>query len=373
MTLSFPQPSSIPSEAALRREVRAFLADHAAAWSSRDRARSWIGFDRDFSRAVGARGWIGMTLPRPYGHGRSHVERYIVVEEMLAAGAPVGAHWIADRQSAPLIVKRGTERQKQLLVPGIVRGETCFCIGMSEPASGSDLASITSRATRLDGGWRLDGRKVWTTGAHHADFMIALFRTGQGGSADRQEGLTQFLVDMRSSGLEIRGIRDLTGERHFNEVLFDGVFVPEDMVLGEPGNGWTQVIAELAHERSGPERYMSAFPLFLAALRQTGETIDGNCLGEAIADYVTLRLVSLSVAGQMDAGSDIAQAAALAKELGADLEQRTPDVVRRLVPDPDEALSEMIDYVTCVAPTFSIRGGTREIMRGLSARGLGLR
>lgn len=374
MTLRFPQPPSPAGEAELRREVRAFLSEHGQTWSPLDRARSWIGFDRDFSRAVGARGWIGMTLPKPYGHGRSQVERYVVVEEMLAAGAPVGAHWIADRQSAPLILKRGTELQKQRLIPGIVRGETTFCIGMSEPGSGSDLASIVSRATRVAGGWRLDGRKVWTTGAHHADFMIALFRTGEGGAPARQVGLTQFLVDMRSSGIVISGIPDLTGERHFNEVLFDGVFVPDDMVLGAPGDGWAQVVAELAHERSGPERYLSAFPLLPEALRQAAPgSLDLDCLGEAIADYVTLRLMSLSVAGQMDEGADVAQTAALAKDLGVTLEQRTPDVARRLAAAPDEALSEMIDYVTCVAPTFSIRGGTREIMRGIAARGLGLR
>ena len=374
MTLRFPQPLAFDGEAALRREVRAFLAEHADLMSPRDRARSWIGFNRDFSREIGRRGWIGMTLPKPYGHGRSQVERYIVVEEMLAAGAPVQAHWIADRQSAPLILKRGTERQREQLIPGIVRGETTFCIGMSEPASGSDLASIISRATPVDGGWRLNGRKVWTTGAHQSDFMIALFRTGTGGAADRHVGLTQFLVDMRSSGISIRGIPDLTGDRHFNEILFDDVFVPDDMVLGSPGDGWAQVMAELAHERSGPERYLTAYPLLPEALRQIDHaSADLDCLGEAVADYVTLRLMSLSVAGQMDAGADVAQMAALAKDLGVSLEQRTPDIARRLVAEPDAALSEMIDYVTCVAPTFSIRGGTREIMRGIAARGLGLR
>lgn len=371
--MDFPPPPAFAGEAALRNEVRAFLAERAPSWSPLDRAKSWVRFDREFSRAVGNRGWIGMTWARPYGHGRTQVERYVVVEEMLAAGAPVGAHWIADRQSGPLIIKRGTQEQKEKLLPGVISGDTTFCIGMSEPASGSDLASIVSRAAATEGGWLLNGRKVWTTGAHEAHYMIGLFRTGASAS-DRQVGLTQFVIDLSSSGIDIQPIHDLAGGHHFNEVLFDNVFVPDAMVLGNVGDGWEQVVSELSHERSGPERYLTAFPVLAEAIRQAekGDAADA-CLGEIMADYVTLRQMSLSVAGQMDAGADIAGPAALAKDLGTVLEQRTPDAVRQLVQSPDAALGSMLDYVTCVAPTFSIRGGTRSILRGIAARGLGLR
>lgn len=373
--LAFPRPETPPDEAGLRAEVRAFLREHAAGWTTIDWARSWIGFDREFSRAVGARGWIGMTWPKPYGHARSQIERYIVVEEMLAAGAPVAAHWIADRQSGPLILSRGTDEQKQALLPGIVRGETAFCIGMSEPDSGSDLASVRSRATQVDGGWRLDGRKVWTTNAHNCDFMIALFRTSPAESDNRHAGLTQFIVDLRSSGVEIREIRDLTGEHHFNEVLFDGVFVPDGMLLGAPGDGWKQVTAELANERSGPERYLSAFPLLKESFRQADGDSDAavQTAGEMVARHATLRAMSLSVAGMLDSGADVAQQAAIVKDLGTTMEQEIPDAVRRLVPAPDPELEDMLNYVTCAAPTYSIRGGTRQIMRGIIARGLGVR
>lgn len=372
-TLDFPPAPSFDGEASLRRDVRAFLAEHAPNWSPVERAESWVRFDRQFSRAVGRRGWIGMTWPRPYGHGRSQVERYIVVEEMLAVGAPVGAHWIADRQSGPLIIKRGTQQQKDTLLPGIVSGDTTFCIGMSEPNSGSDLASIVSRALSVEGGWRLNGRKVWTTGAHEAHYMIGLFRTGASAS-DRQVGLTQFIVDLSSSGIGVRPIHDLAGGHHFNEVSFDDVFVPHSMVLGKVGEGWEQVVAELAYERSGPERYLTAFPLLPEAVRQaaTGDAAD-LCLGEILTDYITLRQMSLSVAGQMDTGGDIVGPAAMTKDLGTVLEQRTPDAVRQLVRSPDRTLGAMLDYVTCVAPTFSIRGGTRSILRGIAAKGLGLR
>jgi acyl-CoA dehydrogenase len=154
----------LPEETkALRAEVRAFLAEHLRDYPPSLRAYTWTGYDREFSRRVGARGWIGMTWPKQYGGGeRSAFERYVVLEEMLAAGAPVGAHWVGDRQSGPLLLRFGTEAQRRNLIPRICRGEITFCIGMSEPDSGSDLASIRARATTCDGGFRISGTKLWT-------------------------------------------------------------------------------------------------------------------------------------------------------------------------------------------------------------------
>jgi alkylation response protein AidB-like acyl-CoA dehydrogenase len=254
-------PLQIPEELKpLRMEVRSFLREAGKDWSGWALGHSWTCFDPEFSREVGNRGWIGMTWPEQYGgHNRSALERFIVVEEMLAAGAPVGAHWIGDRQSGPLLLRIGTEEQRQRILPMIVRGEAPFCIGLSEPGSGSDLASIRSRADKVDGGWRLNGRKIWTTYAHLSDFMIGLFRSDP--SKERHAGLSQFLIDLRSSGIEVRPIADLTGEAHFNEVLFEDVFVPDDMLVGCEGNGWQQVTSELTFERSQPDRFMSCFPL----------------------------------------------------------------------------------------------------------------
>ncbi len=155
------KPLEIPAGCApLRREVRAFLAEASRDWSGWKIGHSWTGFDRDFSREAGRRGWIGMTWPKRYGgHERSAVERYVVVEEMLAAGAPLGAHWFGDRQSGPLLLRLGTEEQRARFLPSIARGESAFCIGLSEPDSGSDLASLRSRAVRAEGGWHLNGGK----------------------------------------------------------------------------------------------------------------------------------------------------------------------------------------------------------------------
>lgn len=375
----FP-PTALPPEAeALRAEVRAFLDEVGAGWTLFDRAHSWTRYDRDFSRKVGAMGWIGMTWPKAYGgHERSALERYVVLEEMLAAGAPVGAHWFGDRQSGPLLLKAGTEAQRLQFLPRIAAGELAFCIGLSEPDSGSDLASLRTRAVREDGGWRIDGTKVWTTNAHECDYMIALVRTSPvAEGAPRQSGLSQLLIDLRLPGISIKPIADLTGEAHFNEVHFDGVLVPHDMMIGGEGEGWAQANAELAYERSGPDRYLSSFPVLPPALDRLDASSD-RVIGALVARYVTLRGMSLSVAGMLEQGLTPLQEAALVKDLGVDLEQETPALLSDLLDcgpglPGDGGLDDALAFLTQVAPTFSLRGGTREIMRGMTARGLGLR
>ncbi len=366
----------LPDTHSLRGEVRAFLAQHAPAWTPEERARSWMGFDRGFSRALGARGWIGMTWPAEYGgHGRSAMERMVVLEELLAAGAPVGAHWIGDRQSGPLILRVGTEEQKRRILPGIARGELAFCIGLSEPDSGSDLASLRTRATRDNAGWVLEGRKIWTTFAHKSDYMIALVRTSpppEGGS--RHAGLSQFLVDLRRPGITIRPIRDLEGEESFNEVTFDGVRLDAGDLLGTEGQGWAQATSELAFERSGPDRVLSSFPAMVEALDALPPEAAPEA-GRLVARLWTLRNMSLSVGGMLQRGEDPAVEASLVKDAGNSFEQALPERLRVLLDPPErpEALERMLGTLAMLSPTFSLRGGTREILRGIIARELGLR
>ena len=383
MTASFHfDPPRLDAAAeALRIEVRQFLADTLADRPPIQRAESWNGFDRAFSRKVGKRGWIGMTWPKRYGgHERSTLERYVVLEEMLAAGAPVGGHWIADRQSGPALLRFGTEAQREAILPRIARGECFFCIGMSEPDSGSDLASVRTRASKVQGGWLVNGTKLWTTNAHHCDYMILFCRTAPADKEHRHTGTTQFLVDLKLPGIDIRPIPAITGEHHFNEVVFKDVFLSDDSVLGAVGGGWDQVTGELANERSGPERFLSSFTVLKELVAVLGGKDPGDravvALGRLAAHLVTLRRLSRSIATMMQEGQDTALQAAMVKDLGALVEQEIPDVARLFLDDlpagnATREFQRVVDYVTLHAPSFSLRGGTREILRGMIARGLG--
>lgn len=365
-----------------RGEVRAFLASEWTPPPPHIRARSWMGFDAELSRKLAQRGWIGLTLAPEYGGaGLDAYARFVLVEELLAVGAPVAAHWIADRQSGPLIQRFGTQAQRQLYLPRICAAQAFFCIGMSEPNSGSDLASVGSRATRGDGGWRLNGRKIWTTYAHEAHYMIALVRTS-GGPADRQQGLSQFIVDLSLPGITIRPIRDLSGNAHFSEVFFDDVPLSDEALIGQEGDGWKQVNAELAFERSGPERIYSSIVLLESWLdfvrSQPTPARHAETVGRLLTHLATLRQMSIAVTAKLAQGESPVVEAALVKDLGTEFEQSIPTLISAILTedatanaDPD--LIRTAVYLTAVAPTFSLRGGTREILRGMIARGLGLR
>lgn len=371
-----------PAAEALRAPVRAFLDEALAGMPADVRARSWLGFDAQFSRELGRRGWIGLALPAAYGGGgRDHFARFVLNEELLARGAPVSAHWIAERQSAPMILRYGTEAQKRFHVPRICRGESFFAIGMSEPQVGSDLASVRTRATRTANGWRLNGQKIWTTNGDHCHYMIALVRTS-GEPEDRQKGLSQLLFDLKTPGITIRPIEDLTGDRHFCEVFFDDVELPHDALVGEEGSGWQQVTAELAYERSGPERIYSSMVLldtWLAHLRDSGRQDDASIAlaGRLLAHLAALRSMSVAVTTRLAAGESPMTEASLVKDLGTEFEQLVPVAIADMLASADAPASDellrTLAYITQFAPTFSLRGGTREVLRGVIARGLGLR
>lgn len=378
------QLAAIPAQdEALRPSVRAFLREALKDMPADRRARSWMGFDADFSRALARQGWLGLTLPTAYGGaGRSNFARFVLSEELLAAGAPVSAHWIADRQTAPLILRYGSQAQRDFYLPRIIRGEAFFAIGMSEPDTGSDLASVRTRATPDAGGWLLNGRKIWTTNAHRSHYMCALVRTS-GDPQDRHRGLSQMIFDLTLPGIEVRPIRDITGDAHFCEVLFDNVRLPPDALVGAEGSGWQQVTAELALERSGPERIYSSMVLidgWLAHLRQgpTPDPAQFRLAGRLAGRLAVLRGMSLAVTQRLNDGADASLAAVLVKDLGTEFEQAVPDWIGQALcagagPAPNETLARTLAYLTLINPTFSLRGGTRHILRGIIARELGLR
>lgn len=381
--IPFPAPpADSDAVVALRAEFRAFLAEQLKDRSPRQRSDNWYGYDRAFSRAMGQAGYLGMTWPKEFGgHERTAFERAVVVEECLAAGAPVGAHWIADRQSGPSIIKYGTPEQQQLILPRIAKGELSFGIGMSEPDSGSDLAATRTKAVRDGDVYRVTGTKVWTSFAHEADYVILFCRTS-GTPADRHKGTSQLLVDLKNTpGLTIRPIIDLAGQHHFNEMHFEDAVVPASMLLGEEGQGWDQVMSELAFERSGPERFLSSIEL-LVQLIEVLKTRQSDAaqitVGRVTARLAVLRRLSRSVAGMLQNHQDAGLQASIVKDIGALFEQGLPDVARELIdcePDPRAAgaYSAVLANIVHNAPSWSLRGGTREILRGIIARGLGTR
>lgn len=362
------------NELDIRAEVNNFLGDHPVT----SRCDSWMRcFDPDFSRALGERGWLGMTIPPQYGgQDCSYLERFVVTEELLRVGAPVAAHWIADRQIAPMLMKFGTETLRSELLPGICRGEVYFSIAISESDAGSDVAAVSMRAERRGDEWVLNGRKMWTTGAHVAHYVFVLARSSRGSGP--YTGLTQFVVPMDAPGLTVRPIEDLSGEAHFNELHFENVVVNTDMVVGDIDGAWVQILAQLDYERTGPERVLSTYPFFEALSRWAGQSPNQSVfqvIGRLAAWYACLRSLSRSAAVAIDAGQLSAPLAATVKLLGTHLEQIVSEAasVMRSEIDPDQesdSLMALAAQAQLYAPTFTLRGGTSEILRTIIARRL---
>ncbi|NMH99919.1 acyl-CoA dehydrogenase family protein [Pseudonocardia acidicola] len=365
-----------PEEERLRLEVREFLAAELP-----PDFRPGLGLggrhDPEFSRKLAARGWVGMSIPTEYGGGgRTPVERFVVVEELLAAGAPILAHWVAERQTAPTLLAFGTEEQRRWFLPRIAAGECWFSLGMSEPDAGSDLASVRTAATKVDGGWVLNGTKIWTSGAHLNHFFVVLCRTSP--AEDRHHGLSRLIVDLHADGLKVSPIHYLDGSHHFNEVVFENVFVPDDRVLGDVGAGWHQVTSELAYERSGPDRYLSVFGLLTHFVREFGGSLDDAqraAVGRASAKLWAIRQLSLAVARSLERGGAPAMEAALVKDIGTVYEQEVVEVLRHVAgqeidPGGPGVFERLLAEAVQTGPAFTLRGGTTEVLRSIAAKGL---
>ncbi len=384
---NFPVVEPDPALEELRKELQAFLKEELDAGNFRPEPEGWMASaDPEFSKKMGKNGWIGLTWPSQYGgHDKSALERYIVTEEMLRAGAPVGAHWIADRQHAPMLLAHGTEEQKLEILPRIAAGECYFAIGLSEPGAGSDLANVKTKAEKIDtkngGGWKINGQKIWSSGAHICHYMVALLRTSPAEGRNRHVGLSQIMIDLSLPGATIKPITDLSGDAHFNEVHFEDVIVPDDALLGEEGGGWKQVTGELAMERSGPERFLSSYITLETALYQLQGRlgVDSQArLGKLVANLRTLKGMSWGIANLLHQGVSPETEAALVKDLGNRLENDLTQQVRAMLVDLPEAewseeMRRIINIGVLRSPPNTLRGGTTEILRGIVARQLGLR
>jgi 3-oxocholest-4-en-26-oyl-CoA dehydrogenase alpha subunit len=370
-----------PAERELQAEVRAFLDEELPPGSYTPGLGMNGSKDPAFSKKLGERGWLGMALPARYGgHDRSAVDRLIVTEELLSRGAPVGHHWVADRQTGPVIARYGTETQKERFLPAICRGEVSFSIGMSEPDSGSDLASLSTRAVRDGDGWVLTGRKIWTSWADANDWFVVLCRTAPvEETGDKRRGLSQLLVDLRAPGVHITPIPFIDGTADFSEVVLDEVFVPDELVLGDIGQGWTQNTSELAFERGGPDRWLSTYPVITELLRvhqdQTLPEEVLDLLGRATANYWVFHNLTLSIARAIDGGASPSIEASLVKEVATRFEQDILHAVLALTDfeptlPPKSLFERLLITATLTCPAFTIRGGTNEILRSVAAKAL---
>ena len=379
----FPKMAFPEDVEALRHDIRSFLREERRNGGFTPMADCWgSGLSHEFSRKLGQRGYLAVTWPKQYGgHEKTMLHRYVITEELVSAGAPVAAHWVADRQSGPLILRYGSEEQKNDILPRIAAGECYFAIGMSEPGSGSDLASVRTRAEKVDGGWKINGAKIWSSNAHICHYMIALVRTSPITDGKKHDGLSQFLVDLSTPGITIRGIKNIANESHFNETLFEDLFVPDDAMLGNPGDGWKQVTSELAIERAGPERFLSTTIILEEAVRAMQETDDERiqlAFGQLVARLRTLRRMSLGVSALLQEGSSPETEAALVKEVGTRFEREIIEGVRSIAPNAPKnqgmsAYHSVLRDGILHIPSSTIRGGTNEVLKGIVARQLGLR
>ena len=375
-----------PELAELRGSLREFLVADRAEFGWQPSVDAWLSsWDEPFSARLGAAGFLGLTIPTEYGgRGLGHLHRYVVTEELLACGAPVAAHWIADRQVGPGLLSYGTDEQRSRILPKIAAGKYFSAIGMSEPQAGSDLAAAACRATRTDGGWVLSGTKVWTSGAHLCHQIVVLARTTPLDPERRHAGFSQFIVPTDSPGIGISPIVLMTGEHHFNEVTFDEVFIEDTNLLGKEGDGWRQVTAELSFERSGPERILSTAPMLTALIRVLADQGDlddhaSAAVGELVARVISLRQLSISVARALAGGQSPVNEAALVKDLGTRFEQESADLAADLLSyvSADTGgraqVAALVEVARVHAPMFTLRGGTNEVLRGMVAKGMGLR
>ncbi len=364
-----PMDFALPPELEKLRQEAEEVAIAAAA-DLEVKEDSWINsHSREFSRELGERGWLGMTWPTEYGgHGRSPLERFVVTEALIANGAPIAATWFCDRQMGPSIIAHGTEEQKARFLPDMIAGTASWCIGMSEPDSGSDLASLRTRAV-LDGDhFVVNGTKVWTSFAALADWCYLICRTDTGGKP--HEGLSELIVDMHSPGVTVQPIKDMIHLEHFCEVVFEDVRVPRENLVGELNQAWRQTMRQLEHERGGIDRLVSNRALYRDMLPRADHT-DRRVRQEIAAIESGYRIGRLLVLREV-LGQAPRSFSAATKTWCTSFEQRVAEFCFR-VGGPEAMLWNRLARGVCYAPAYTIQGGTNNILRNIiGERVLGL-
>ncbi len=344
----------------LQQRARAVAASGVAKfgqWSD-----SWInGHSREFSQVLAAEGWIGMTWPTEVGGGgRPGIERIIMGEEMISAGAPIAASWFADRQMGPAIYTYGTNEQKERFLPGILSGTAGWCIGMSEPDAGSDLASLRTSATRDGNQYLVNGQKIWTSGAATADYCYLICRTDTTGRP--HQGISELIVPMNLDGIEVRPVKDMVGNEHFCEIFFNDVVVGAENIVGVEGGAFKQTMVQLGYERGGIDRLVSNRPLYELALKHADRS-DPLVRQEIAALEAGYRLGRLMVyRGAL--GQASADFSAGTKTFCTEHEQRVARFAARVL-GPAALIGDIAPNAICYEPAYTIQGGTSNVLRNI--------
>jgi alkylation response protein AidB-like acyl-CoA dehydrogenase len=352
----------------LQRQAEAFARNVSADRPIRE--DSWIiGYDREVSLELGRRGWLGMTWPTRYGgHDRSPLERLVVAEMLISYGAPIAATWFSDRQMGPSILSFGTEDQKLRYLPDMARGETNWCIGMSEPDHGSDLAHLQTRADRLGNHYVVSGSKVWTSFASTADYMYLICRTNH--EAPTHRGLSELIVDMKSPGIAVSSIADMTGNRHFCSVHFDDVLVPIENLVGSEDRAWQQTVRQLEHERGGIDRWASNRGLFLESVDLADKR--SPLVRQEIAQLETQYRIGRLLVIRQVLGQGVDGFSSATKVAGTEYEQEVASFASSVI-GPEATLQNRWSRALCYSPAYTIMGGTSNVLRSaLAERVLGL-
>jgi len=367
-----------------RQEVRNFLEGEIKQGLWKPSCDAWImAHDPDFTRRVSKKGWIGLTWPKEYGgQGRSYIDRLILTEEMLRYGAPAACHWFADRQIGGAIVHYGTDQQKRELLPLILNGDAYVGLGMSEPDSGSDLASLKTKAAENGDEFIIDGQKTWTSGGSAMNWIYLVARTDP--DAPKHRGISEFFFRTDLPGITVAPIQDITGGVHFNEVFFENVHIPKTALIGEKNKGFYQILNQLDYERSGMERLMANYPLFEALLKHVKETerngqplaqnpLVRSKLAQLKVDFEIGRLHMYRVAMVMDEGRAPNWESAMSKAYGTSFEQRLASAAIEIVglygqlsPESKWAPMNGMAYHSYLSSKgYSLQAGSSEVLKNI--------
>ena len=366
-----------PEQEAFRREVREWISTHAPTEVPPDAGRARVEFERAWQSALAGARLVAVHFPARYG-GRDlgWTEAFIVGEELAVARAPEIVNRVAINLVGPTLLEHGTEHQQQRYLHRAITADDIWCQLFSEPGAGSDLGSMQTRAERVPGGWRIRGQKVWVSNAQYAQHGVLLAQTAE--RAGRRPSIGYFLLDMDQPSIEVRPLRQLTGEAEFNEVFLDGAFVPDESVVGDPTNGWAVMSTTLGYERSTSPRQLIVHSILLDELLAdardgTPDPSDRQDLARAYTELLIYRLHLYRVISALDAGRPPGATSSAVKLFWSEMAQRMHDLSMRMlgpagIADGGRRQRNFLSYRAC-----TIFAGTSEIQRNtLAEQVLGL-